>query len=291
MIVWLAAEPALEPSPDDGLTSAALVGASSLPVVRVATHELSGALVERHDGATWVLESFHDVAAQPASLAAFERVVATQRFVRIEFAYDWCRMRSPVAHRTWLGGACDCLARGPLAPLHAAMHARAHHVFYMSARQRAIHARALGRRMAASTSVLGPCFSTAEMDALRALGARPHGAEWVIAAPRDEAYDHLKGVMSAAQLARDLGFPLRVMAADGETPWETIAAGAGLIYLPNDADPAPRDVVAARLMNRRVILNANVLHAGERWFRRRSPAEIAEHVVTRPAWFWQTTLS
>jgi hypothetical protein len=100
------------------------------------------------------------------------------------------------------------------------------------------------------------------------------------------------GAPQAVLLGRDMG--LRVRTAGGlDRPafFAELAACAGLISLPNDLAPSPRAVVEARLMGRRLILNANVQHREESWFAEGTPARIAQHLQALPSRFWTAALA
>lgn len=294
MILWLADHFTEDLLGGAELTSAALMAASPEPVLRLRLRDLGRADVERHHGATWVIENMHTALGAPTSAEALEAVIATRRFVRLEYDYNWCRARSPFCHQVLLGGECDCLVdrATPLARLYRLMHARAHHVFYMSARQLAIHRAYLGSLMTPKASVLGSCFTGASLDRIRALGAEMSGREWLVVSRWSEQHDFFKGARNALTLARDLGLPFKTAGGLAYDEFlREMATSTGLIYLPNDLDPAPRTVIEAALMGRRLILNDNVLHKDEPWFRRAPAAEVAAYLRTRPAVFWQTTLS
>jgi hypothetical protein len=275
------------------LTSQALMAVAPEPVVRVSTRELDQATVDRHAGATWVVENIHGALGSTERVAALARALETQRFVRIEYDYNWCRARSPVCHRVLLGSPCTCTAARdtPLARLYEPLHRRAEHVFYMSAGQLDVHRRHLGSLLSRRTSILGSCFSDRTIDALLALGKTRPDPAWLVVSRWGAVHDFFKGAREAAWLARTLGLPVRTVGGVGyEAFLGEMARSTGLIYLPNDLDPSPRTVIEARLMGRRLILNANVLHKDETWFRHRRPEAVAHYLRGRPAHFWQTTL-
>lgn len=294
MVVWLADYFAGELLGGAELTSQALIETSPQPVVRISTRTLSVADVERHEGATWVIENLHGVLAAPDRYAAFERVLATQRVVRLEYDYNWCRARSPVVHRVLLGGDCNCLLDRalPLARLYEVAHRRAEHVFYMSLNQLLVHRRHLGSLMTRRSSVLGSCFSLASIERILALGRTRAGAEWLVVSRWGDLHDFFKGAPHALALARELGLPVKTAGGIGyDALLGEMASSVGLIYLPNDLDPSPRTVTEARLMGRRLILNANVLHKDESWFSDGPPEAMAEYLRGRPAHFWRTVFA
>jgi hypothetical protein len=291
-VVWVADYFADELLGGAELTSRALMEASPVPVTRISTRALCDADVDRHHGATWVVENVLGVFADEARASALARVLRTQAFVRLEYDYNWCRARSPLGHRARFGASCDCVQTTVLGPLYALLHGRARHVFYMSHGQRGIHQAALGSLMTSRTSVLGSCFSAATIDRLLLLGARAAGRDWLVVSRWGEGHDYWKGADNALDLARRLGLPVtRAGGLAYDAFLDAMAATRGLIYLPNDADPSPRTVIEAKVMGRRLILNANVLHKDEPWFSARPAAAVAEYLRALPARFWATALA
>ena len=65
------------------LTSRALLDACPEPVVRVSAGDLSDADVERHPGATWVVENLSAALRSRAAYRALCEVLATERVFRI----------------------------------------------------------------------------------------------------------------------------------------------------------------------------------------------------------------
>lgn len=291
MIVWVADSFADELLGGAELTSQALMQACPEPVVKLSTRDISDADVDRYGGATWVVENIAGVPGAPARAAALRRVLATQRFFRLEYDYNWCRARSPVCHRVLLGGDCDCVTdrARPLGRFYELLHGRAQHVFYMSLKQLLVHRQYLGSLMTPRASVLGSCFSDATLERIMTLGKTMTGREWLVVSRWSQAHDFFKGAYSALGLARELGLPVKVTGGIAYDAFLTeMARSIGLIYLPNDLDPSPRTVIEAKLMGRRLILNENVLHKDEPWFRDASPEGVAEYLRGLPANFWRT---
>jgi hypothetical protein len=294
MVVWVADHYADELLGGAEMTSACLMAASPEPVVRLRSAELSDADVDRHRGATWVVENMLGALSSPAACAALLRVFGAERVVRLEYDYNWCRARSPVCHRVLLGGDCDCQAdpAQPLARLYALIHGRAHHVFYMSFEQMAVHRRHLGASVTGRASILGSCFPPETIDFILGLGREDHGPHWLVVSRWGDRHDFFKGAPNALALAREMGLPFRTAGGvSHEAFLREMASCAGLIYLPNDLDPSPRTVIEARLMGRRLILNHNVLHKDEEWFREGPPDAVADHLRALPARFWRTALA
>ena len=276
------------------LTSQVLMEASPEPVVRLHTRSLSKEVVERHRGDTWVVENLLGVFESRPPYAAMMRILATERVVRLEYDYNWCRVRSPICHRVLLGVECDCQQdpAGPLARLYALIHRHAHHVFYMSVVQSQVHRQYLGPTMTRRFSVLGSCFSPATIDRILALGQDAYGPEWLVVSRWGDLHDFFKGAPNAVALAEDLGLPFKTAGGISHDAFLGEMAGClGLIYVPNDLDPSPRTVIEARLMGRRLILGDKVLHKEESWFREGPPEAVADHVRGLPARFWRAALA
>ncbi len=66
----------------------------------------------------------------------------------------------------------------------------------------------------------------------------------------------------------------------------TLAKARGLIFLPSAGDTCPRIVIEAKLLGCELILNENVMHKEESWFKK-SKKEIYAYLLNRVNVFWE----
>ena len=66
-----------------------------------------------------------------------------------------------------------------------------------------------------------------------------------------------------------------------------LAEYKGFIFMPLDYDTCPRTVIEAKLLGCELILNENVLHKDEDWFKDRTSEDVEKYLRTRPENFWQ----
>ena len=197
------------------------------------------------------------------------RILAAERVVRLEYDYNWCRVRSPICHRVLLGVECDCQQdpAGPLARLYALIHGRAHHVFYMSVIQSQVHRQYLGTMMTRRFSVLGSCFSPATIDRILALGQDAYGPGWLVVRRWGDLHDFFKGAPNAIALAEDLGLPFKtaggISTMSSSARWRDASASSPCQRprpQPPDGDRGPPDGTAPHPRRRS-------MHTVESWSR------------------------
>ena len=224
---------------------------------------------------------------------AFMDLIRTQRFVKVEYDYNWCQKRSPVAHLVSIGENCDCLQNKemPFAPIYKKLHEKAEHIFYMSMGQLLLHKSHLGPVVSHNISVLSSCFSDDTIDKLLSMGEGDEGDKWLIVGGKNQWHSWCKGVQTAQDFAKSNEMETKVVVDVSHSDlMEEMRDSCGLIFLPNNPDTCPRIVIEAKLMSRNIIMNENVQHKEERWFKDKEPKDVGKYLKSRPQFFWNTIL-
>lgn len=274
------------------LTSEAIIEKAPFPVFRVHSSALTIPMLEANVDKHWIICNFTQM-----DVLALEYLIEhpTLKYSIVEYDYKYCMFRSEVLHLKQTGSPCDCTLR-PHSILVERFYSNAEHVFWMSEAQK-----------------------EAFLNKVPSLHFCDEGHHVVQSSTfRDSDLDFLLSVKNSREQkrAQKKKLPLKVWAVQGSQNWikgtqETVAMAAkqkmavkilgnmpyrdfilamsecdGFLFQPLDLDTCPRVVIEAKILGLELMLNTNVQHQDEDWFKDKSPEEIVEHLKTRGDFFW-----
>ena len=204
----------------------------------------------------------------------------------LEFDYKFCKHRNPALYEMVEGEACkyESTDQGKMM-LEFCNNASA--VFFMSEKQMAIHKASLPDIRSDNFHVLSSLFDKdffRYVDLLRDKYKNKKKTKWLVMG----STSWVKGVQESEDWCIQNSLEYEVV--DGLKPeefLEKLAQAKGLCFKPGGLDTCPRLVIEAKLLGCELELNDNVQHATESWFESTAPNSIVEHLLSRPAFFWE----
>ena len=273
------------------LSSQALIDKSPYDLIKIKVENLTESDIEKYACDLWVLDNIMTTYSENKIFALVLNVIQRVMFVKIEYDYNWCLKRSPLAHKIILNTECNCLTDNtkPFGVVYGLIHARCLHMFFMSMQQLYIHKEFMGDRFNFKTSILSSCFSDSTIDNIALLRKNPRSDIWLIMDGRSPWHKFCKGVDTAIEFAKQNNLNTKLIGGvDADTMFNEICNSNGVIFLPNNLDTCPRVVIEAKLMGRGIICNANVQHKEESWFKDATPDGVESYIRGRPEFFWNT---
>lgn len=249
------------------LTTDALIEAvrpRSVTKVRLASTPEEGQirLADQHRDKLWVFGNFSF--AKPAFI---EKLVQNQtRYLVVEYDYKLCSYRSPQLHQLKVDVPCDCHTT-QLANFISYFYGNARHVFFMSEAQRSYYTEKMTGNpwwQKATTSVLSSVWSKTDVARLKLLRTRPKVDKWAVLS----GGSWIKAESQTVSWCQEKGLPFELIGGLPPVKFlETLASFMGLVFRPAGWDTCPRIVIEAKAMGLHLLLNENVQHQQEEWFK------------------------
>jgi hypothetical protein len=229
----------------------------------------------------WLVGNFSSM--HPKALEAL-KLQGTKYFI-IEYDFKYCAFRSPQLHLIQQGKECDCHVQ-PIGQWMRAFYSGAKALFFMSEKQQEWYANRFPE-LKSQSLVQSSTWEPDHLDVLAHYSSTPKSEKWAILA----GGSWIKGQEQTEKFAKDNNLEYELI---GNLPYsqfiKELSLRKGLIFLPLGFDTCPRIVVEAQLMGLDLILNENVLHAGEAWTELKGTA-LVDELKKRPKSFWDTLRS
>lgn len=273
------------------LTTEAIIEKSPHQVFRVHSSALTIPMLEANTDKYWIVCNFTQV-----EVGALEYLVENPnvKYSIIEYDYKYCMFRSEVLHLKQTGSPCDCALR-PHAALVEKLFTNAKHVFWMSSAQRdtflnkipSLHFCEPGHHIVQSST-----FRDEDLDFLLETKNNKQNKKmpfkiWCL----QGSQNWIKGTKETTEWCNSQKMATKIL---GGMPYkEFITAMStcdGFVFRPLDLDTCPRVVIEAKILGLDLMLNDNVQHKDETWFKDKTSEEIVEYLKTRGNEFWKNIL-
>jgi hypothetical protein len=262
------------------LSTQGLIDLADVPVIKLYSNQITSEIIHSLKDYHWVFTN-----ASHMDKTSYIEAIKTLQYSVVEYDYKFCKLRSIEKHIE-IEGSCQC-EQGSFGKLFAVFLAKASTVFWMSEDQSKRYFERFPVLETKSNYILSSIFNSELLDTLAAT-AKPKES-------KEESYlilgsdSWIKGTEDAILHAQKnnlkyeivSGLPYREML-------DKIASHQGLIFLPKGADTCPRLVIEAALMGSRLILNNNVQHQDEVWFKNQNIKKMRAYLEGRAAFFWDT---
>jgi len=262
------------------LSTQGLIDLADVPVIKLYSHQVTSEIIHSLKDYHWVFTN-----ASHMDKTSYIEAIKTLQYSVVEYDYKFCKLRSIEKHIE-IEGSCQC-DQSSFGKLFAVFLAKASSVFWMSEDQSKRYFERFPMLETKSNYILSSIFNSELLDTL-AEETKPTEA-------KEESYlilgsdSWIKGTEDAIFYAQNnnlkyeivSGLPYRAML-------NKIASHQGLIFLPKGADTCPRLVIEAALLGSKLILNDNVQHQEETWFKNRNIAQMREYLEGRAEFFWDT---
>ena len=218
------------------------------------------------------------------------KLLKNEKFIKIEFDYNFCKFRCETGHEILGKQKCDCphgIDSEPfLATVYDLIHKNALHIFFMSERQRSLHSYHMPLLPFHKSSILSSCFSKKMLALMDSLKNNVKNNKYAILQGYGGWHSIAKGLKEAKEYCQSNNIEYDILENKNfEDHLRILSFYKGIVFLPIIDDTCPRCIIEARLMNLDVICNSNCQHIYEEWWTDKS--KTLEYIKTRPKYFWE----
>ncbi len=253
------------------LTTQALIESALYPSARAVTGHTNVDLMKDMKNSFWIFGNFANLSDECLMYA-----IKNLNYSVLEYDYKYCVHRSPEKHAI-AEGSCSCKdsSRGKLVALFL-KYAKTN--WWMSEQQKKVYQE---QYPFLEGKVLSSVFSENTLDLMNELYTDEKDDTWLIL----NSQSWIKGVGEAVDYAKanNLKYEL-VWGLEYKDLLKKMAKSKGLIFFPKAGDTCPRMVIEAKLLGCELILNDNVQHKDEEWFKTRKSC--MQYMRERTDVFW-----
>lgn len=263
------------------LTTEAIIESSPYKIQKVKAKDVSINLLKNGHEKYWI---FGNSTQMDPSL--IPTVVANMKYSIIEYDFKYCRARSPEKHSQQTGQPCDCHEQVIGKTISAFFHG-AQTIFWMSERQMERYFKLFPFLRKNNNHVISSIFdkeSLSKIKLLRDNSMKLDRKGWVVL----NSNSWIKGTDDAIKFCEknNLSYDL-ISGLSYDQVLSKLASSEGLVYLPKGGDTCPRMVIEAKLLDCKIVMNENVLHHNEDWFKTNNVTEIESYLYGSPGLFWK----
>jgi hypothetical protein len=248
--------------------------------LKVYSASITPELVEKYKNKYWLFVNF----SQVSPLALVELVTSAVRFSVVECDYKYCKWRSSHHHKLNENVECVCETQRH-GKFIRALYRKAEHVFFMGQGQMDEYNRLFPGIPSDNFVLQTSTFSDETLNYLSDLRhsrienekyAILKGGTWIKAQEQTVAWCEQNGIKF------DLvgGLPYKEFL-------HKLSEYKGLVFRPAGYDTCPRVVIESKLMGLECILNENVQHKNETWFKG-NIEDCEQYLRGRADFFWET---
>jgi len=262
------------------LTSHALLETGFDNYKKINSLLLTADLIQKHRNKRWVFFNFHHV--NDTNLLHIIKQIKNYHVV--EYDYKYCKFRLKSKHEHF-EGICECQnsKRGKLV---AVFLAKSKNLFFMSHAQKNEYERVFPvLKKHKFSHVLSSSFTSKNIEYILSLDTSKKNNKYLIL----NSKSWVKGTKECITYAKENKIDYKLVAnLSHRDLLAELAKHKGLIFLPRGLDTCPRLVMEAKLLGCDVIINDNVQHKNEPWFKERST--IIQHITNQKDFFYEKTL-
>jgi hypothetical protein len=270
------------------LTSLAILEDRVEDVISISCKELTINHINKYKDKLWIIGNFTNLFSLQEELVL---ALLKNKFVKIEFDYNFCQYRGEIPHKILGNGECSCphgLTGVPIiSRIYNEVVKNSLHTFFMSNRQRSIYSTHMPYLKFEKTSVLTSCFTKSTFYLFQALRQNKKSDTYAIPQGFGGWHSEAKGVRESINFCESNNLKYRVLPNQPyEKHLDELSRMKGLVFLPIIDDTCPRCVIEAKLLGVDVISNINSQHITEWWWKK-PIEEIEQYLESRPKYFWR----
>jgi len=256
------------------LTTDAIMDSSLIPFGKVFSQQINVEEMEKYKKAFWIFGNFAAVPEECLIYAA-----KNLNYAILEYDYKYCIYRSPEKHAL-SDEECNCAKerRGKVISIFLN---GAKAVWWMSKKQMEHYQSHFSFLKNDNNRVLSSVFSPATLDFIGSLDTSNKNDKWIIL----NSPSWIKGVDDAVSYAKKNGLEYElVWGLEYDDLLQKLADSKGVIFFPKAGDTCPRMIIEAKLLGCELLLNDNVQHKDEPWFKTKQST--LEYLRKRTDIFW-----
>lgn len=243
--------------------------------------EVTMELLSKGQNMFWIFGNFSQL-----KFDLIPSIIANMSYSIVEYDFKFCSHRSPEKHLIETGLECDCHEQ-PHGKLVSAFYYAAKSLWWMSDKQQQTYISKFPFLKDVNSAVLSSVFSEntlTQISDLRKENFNNKNNKWLILG----SPSWIKGFESAKTYCEkhDLEY-VSLWDVSYEAMLTQLSLSKGLVYTPQGGDTCPRLCIEAALLGCELVLNDNVLHKDEDWFKDHDENTIREHLLQAPGIFWK----
>jgi hypothetical protein len=255
-------------------------------VFKLHSNSLTSELVEKNTDKTFVLFNF-----VTCSTEALESLISSGvSYSVVEYDYKYCKFRSEGLHIMQTKKPCDCVSNNEIKSLIVRLYNSAKNLFWMSEAQKEFFHKKVPELSQVNEHVLSSCFDDETIKYLNSLykvfGNPAFNKKEKIAILSKDNATWIKGIDNTVAFLSVEGLEYEHLP---KLPYneflKLLAQYKKFCFRPADKDTCPRIVIEAKALGLEVMMNKNVQHKDEAWFKG-TREEMLEYIKGRPQFFW-----
>lgn len=264
------------------LTSEALLKSCPFSFFKLHSKDININLLEKNVDKYWIFGNFSNIDGN-----LIPTIIANLKYSIIEYDYKFCKYRSLEKHKEIEGIECNCYneINGKVV---SSFFYGAKSLFWMSERQMEIHHKTFPFLEERENMVLSSVFDDEFFVKIKFLREkyRDKKEDYYII---QDSPSWIKGTKEAEDycLKNNIKYK-KIGGLSYNLMLEEFAKAKGFVFLPPGSDTAPRTTIEAKLLNCELILNENVQHHSEEWFKSNDLLDTESYLYTSRQRFWQS---
>jgi hypothetical protein len=257
------------------LSTQSLIETCLLPTAQINSRFLTVEIMEQNKEAFWIFGNFSEL-----NISCMLYAIKNLKYAILEYDYKYCKYRSPEKHEAE-EGTCNCKDEQTAKAVTMFMsHSRA--LFWMSVKQQQRYLEKFSFLENTNNIVLSSMFSEQTLNYITSLERTKKNDKYLIL----NSNSWIKGTNDAVLYAKenDLEYEL-VWNIEYKEMLQKLASSKGIIFFPKGGDTCPRFTIEAKLLGCDMILNDNVQHRDEKWFK--TIESTRKHMYSRTLEFWE----
>ena len=257
------------------LTTDAILRDGLVPSLKAYTQSMTVAAMAEKKDAFWIFGNFANLSEECLLYAS-----KNLNYSVLEYDYKYCIYRSPEKHAS-IGEKCNCSneKNGKIVSIFLNSSKA---TWWMSKNQMKHYQSLFPFLKNERNKVLSSVFSEDTLDYIESLDVENKNNKWIIL----NSPSWIKGAPDAVEYAKenDLEYEL-VWGLSYSELLKKLSESKGTIFFPKAGDTCPRLIIEAKLLGCELILNDNVQHKDELWFKTKESC--MKYLRERTKTFWQ----
>ncbi len=258
------------------LTTDAILSNRLNETIKINSHQITKDFISENSDKIWIIFNFSRLEDDSKV-----QIIKNVKYSIVEYDYKFCNYRSIEKHLEVTGNKCDCLEDGMSGKIKKLFYGYAEKIWFMSENQRQTFLEKVPTIKEEKTEVLSSVFLDGDLRFIESISGNEKDSNYLIL----NSNSWIKGTKSCVEYAQRNSLDFELISG---LPYHELmiklSTSKGLIFKPLGGDTCPRIVIEAKLLGCDLILNDNVQHKDEEWFK--SIDSCLEYLKNRTNVFW-----
>ena len=243
-------------------------------VLRMKSSDVNVENIQKNMDKHWIFGNFSGI-----DLNLIPTIVHNIKYFILEYDYKFCKYRSEHKHIA-AEGFCNC-ENEAIGKLISTFYHGAEKIFWMSEKQMKEYHKKFTFLKSNENVILSSAFREKDLEKIKKLSCKSDGKYIIL-----NSTSWIKNTENSIKYAEDNNIEYKLISnLSYDDMLIEIANSEGLIFQPSGYDTCPRLVIEAKLLGCKLILNENVQHKDEDWFKDKE--SILNYLESRKETFWK----